>query len=180
MDYLNEILLEAQQKGRALSEQSILDEIKFRESSHGIQEESALCATSLTTATVGVPPIGSHLYPPLIQTIQPGTVASFPLRFSHADTYLGEGDLCRTVLVGDAAHTIHPLAGQGLNMGLGDVDSLFRCIEDAVIHGGDIGEFPNSNLLKPYQFKTISRFPSNFDPLRKSPISRKSHHSLSS
>ena len=43
-------------------------------------------------------------------------------------------------LVGDAAHTIHPLAGQGLNMGLGDVESLFHCIHKSVLNGGDIGE----------------------------------------
>jgi ubiquinone biosynthesis monooxygenase Coq6 len=42
-------------------------------------------------------------------------------------------------LVGDAAHTIHPLAGQGLNQGQGDVQSLAKTIEYAVSHGQDIG-----------------------------------------
>ena len=53
----------------------------------------------------------------------------------HADSYVSE----RVALVGDAAHTIHPLAGQGLNQGLGDVEALVRAIEETVIHGGDIG-----------------------------------------
>ena len=39
----------------------------------------------------------------------------------------------------DAAHTIHPLAGQGLNQGQGDAAALVRAIEVAVEHGVDIG-----------------------------------------
>ncbi len=53
----------------------------------------------------------------------------------HADSYIGE----RVALVGDAAHTIHPLAGQGLNQGQGDVESLAKTIEYSVSHGQDIG-----------------------------------------
>ena len=67
--------------------------------------------------------------------VQEGTVASFPLKLRHADTYIGE----RVALVGDAAHTIHPLAGQGLNQGQGDVQSLAKAIEYSVTHGQDIG-----------------------------------------
>ena len=75
------------------------------------------------------------LIPGQIEDVQAGSVASFPLRMRHADTYIGE----RVALVGDAAHTIHPLAGQGLNQGQGDVASLVRTIEYAVSHGQDIG-----------------------------------------
>jgi len=39
----------------------------------------------------------------------------------------------------DAAHTIHPLAGQGLNQGQADAASLVRTIESGVLHGQDIG-----------------------------------------
>ncbi|CAK7230884.1 Putative ubiquinone biosynthesis monooxygenase [Sporothrix bragantina] len=67
--------------------------------------------------------------------VQPGSVASFPLKLRHADTYIGE----RVALVGDAAHTVHPLAGQGLNQGQGDVESLSRTIAYAVQHGQDLG-----------------------------------------
>ncbi|PQE31339.1 ubiquinone biosynthesis monooxygenase COQ6 protein [Rutstroemia sp. NJR-2017a WRK4] len=73
--------------------------------------------------------------PATIVGVQEGSIASFPLKMRHADTYIGE----RVALVGDAAHTIHPLAGQGLNQGQGDVESLMRTIEYSVAHGMDIG-----------------------------------------
>ncbi|KAI9039964.1 putative ubiquinone biosynthesis monooxgenase (Coq6) [Aspergillus affinis] len=74
--------------------------------------------------------------PPMVTGVQEGTVASFPLRFRHASTYISP----RVALVGDAAHVIHPLAGQGLNLGLGDVASLSNTIEYAVNHGMDVGD----------------------------------------
>lgn len=67
--------------------------------------------------------------------VQEGSIASFPLRMRHADTYVGE----RVALVGDAAHTIHPLAGQGLNQGLGDARALAEAVDYAVSVGWDIG-----------------------------------------
>jgi ubiquinone biosynthesis monooxygenase Coq6 len=76
-----------------------------------------------------------HRVPQLVVGVQEGSVASFPLKLGHADTYIGE----RIALVGDAAHTIHPLGGQGLNQGQGDVESLSKTIEYAVTHGQDIG-----------------------------------------
>lgn len=81
--------------------------------------------------------------PQPIVGVQEGTVASFPLKMRHADTYIGE----RVALVGDAAHTIHPLAGQGLNQGQGDVQSLAKTIDYAVSHGQDIG---TQLSLEPY------------------------------
>jgi ubiquinone biosynthesis monooxygenase Coq6 len=73
--------------------------------------------------------------PQTVVGVQEGTIASFPLKLRHADTYIGE----RVALVGDAAHTIHPIAGQGLNQGQGDVQSLAKTIEFAVDHGMDLG-----------------------------------------
>lgn len=74
--------------------------------------------------------------PPFVTAVQERSVASFPLRFRHASTYVSP----RIALVGDAAHVIHPLGGQGLNLGLGDVASLSNTIEYAVSHGMDIGD----------------------------------------
>jgi ubiquinone biosynthesis monooxygenase Coq6 len=73
--------------------------------------------------------------PQPVHFVQEGSIASFPLKMLHADTYIGE----RVALVGDAAHNIHPLAGQGLNQGQGDVESLVGTIKYAVAHGQDIG-----------------------------------------
>lgn len=74
--------------------------------------------------------------PPIITGVQEGSVASFPLRFRHAAAVSAP----RIALVGDAAHTIHPLAGQGLNLGLADARALADTIIYAADHGMDIGD----------------------------------------
>lgn len=51
--------------------------------------------------------------------------AAWPLMLAHADRWSGPG----WVLAGDAAHVVHPLAGQGLNLGLADVVALSRVIQ---------------------------------------------------
>lgn len=80
-------------------------------------------------------PVNESSLPVRVVDVQAGTVAPFPLKMRHADTYTGE----RVALVGDAAHTVHPLAGQGLNQGQGDAAALVRTIEQAVQTGQDIG-----------------------------------------
>jgi 2-polyprenyl-6-methoxyphenol hydroxylase-like FAD-dependent oxidoreductase len=52
--------------------------------------------------------------------------AAWPLMLAQADTWCGPG----WVLLGDAAHVVHPLAGQGLNLGLADVAALTRVIAE--------------------------------------------------
>ena len=60
-----------------------------------------------------------------------GPRASFPLKQSHAIDYIDEG----LVLVADAAHSIHPLAGQGINLGLSDVRVLAEELTTGKIKG---------------------------------------------
>ncbi|KAJ7281633.1 ubiquinone biosynthesis hydrox [Mycena rebaudengoi] len=147
--YLHQLILSAHESGTPITPAQITAEIIWREQSHGIDETSpyASASTDVILANRGIPPAGTELLPPLVTSLQSGTIASFPLRFNHTDSYLGEGSGSRTVLVGDAAHTVHPLAGQGLNMGLGDVECLAKCIEAALLQGGDVG---SQTALLPY------------------------------
>jgi 2-octaprenyl-6-methoxyphenol hydroxylase len=69
---------------------------------------------------------------------------SYPLRFAHAETYIKP----RFALVGDAAHTMHPIAGQGLNIGLRDVAALAEVVVEAKRLGLDLG---SPAVLERYQ-----------------------------
>lgn len=69
---------------------------------------------------------------------------AFPLRQRHAVDYVAAG----IALVGDAAHTIHPLAGQGVNLGLQDVAVLAEELADGAAGGVNPGQLA---LLRRYQ-----------------------------
>ena len=56
------------------------------------------------------------------------TPAAFPLRKIRAERFIGPETAPKVVLIGDAAHVMHPLAGQGLNLGLRDVAVLLNII----------------------------------------------------
>uniref|UniRef100_A0A0S6Z212 2-octaprenyl-3-methyl-6-methoxy-1,4-benzoquinol hydroxylase n=1 Tax=Mizugakiibacter sediminis TaxID=1475481 RepID=A0A0S6Z212_9GAMM len=69
--------------------------------------------------------------------------AAFPLRLKLAERY----DAARFVLLGDAAHTVHPLAGQGVNLGLRDVAELRDTLRAARDAGRD---FAVAHVLRRY------------------------------
>jgi 2-octaprenyl-6-methoxyphenol hydroxylase len=69
---------------------------------------------------------------------------AFPLGYFVARSFIAE----RLALVGDAAHLIHPIAGQGLNMGLKDVAALAEVVVDAARLGIDLGQ---ADVLERYQ-----------------------------
>jgi 2-octaprenyl-6-methoxyphenol hydroxylase len=70
--------------------------------------------------------------------------STWPLGFHHAAMIVGE----RLALVGDAAHGIHPIAGQGLNLGFRDVAALTEVLVDATRIGLDLGD---AQVLAHYQ-----------------------------
>ena len=113
-----------------------------------------------------------EIYPPKVATVLSESRARFPLKLSHADTYCGE----RIALVGDAAHTTHPLAGQGLNMGQGDVEALVDALERATSRGSDIGSllslepfwaerYPINNMLLGIVDKLHKIYSTDFAPV---------------
>jgi 2-octaprenylphenol hydroxylase len=66
--------------------------------------------------------------------LEVGPRAAFPLRLQHAQAYVKPG----VALIGDAAHVIHPLAGQGVNLGLLDAATLAEVLSDAMADDRDI------------------------------------------
>jgi 2-octaprenylphenol hydroxylase len=69
---------------------------------------------------------------------------AFPLQAMHALKYATQ----RVALLGDAAHTVHPLAGQGMNLGLLDAAAIAAVVEDALLAGEDIGDL---KVLRRYE-----------------------------
>lgn len=97
-------------------------------------------------------------------------VAAFALRVQTAAAFVGE----RAALLGDAAHVVHPLAGQGLNLGFLDAAALVAVLEEAA----DPAAFGDSRVLRRYErwrrseimpavaaFDGLDRLFSNGDPL---------------
>lgn len=73
-----------------------------------------------------------------------GARFTYPLTLSLAERFVAP----RVALVGDAAHGVHPIAGQGLNLGLRDVGALAQVVIEAARRGEDIG---NTVALEEYQ-----------------------------
>lgn len=68
----------------------------------------------------------------------------YPLNFNHAYEYISH----RTALIGDAAHGIHPIAGQGLNIGLQDVGALHKILGELKVDKKDIGDKDNLKIYE--------------------------------
>ncbi|KAK3915313.1 Ubiquinone biosynthesis monooxygenase COQ6, mitochondrial [Frankliniella fusca] len=86
--------------------------------------------------------------PPSIKNVQSNSRAAFPLGSTSVSRYVNS---C-VALIGDAAHRVHPLAGQGVNIGFGDVRCLSHQLENAVYQGFQLGRGPH---LKIYQSERL-------------------------
>lgn len=73
-----------------------------------------------------------------------GTWDHYPLSLYHSETMIAE----RVALVGDAAHAIHPIAGQGLNLGMQDIDYL---VDLVMVRKQSDGDYGAMDLLEDYQ-----------------------------
>ena len=76
--------------------------------------------------------------------LEVGPRASFPLRMMQARRYVAPG----IALIGDAAHTVHPLAGQGVNLGLLDAAALTEVLLDTRGRGRSLAD---ARVLARYQ-----------------------------
>jgi ubiquinone biosynthesis monooxygenase Coq6 len=103
------------------------------------KEMDSLLRTANTALTMGTwteSPSRNFFRMPPMSTRVVGPIMGFDLKLSHVQQgYTAP----RVALVGDAAHTVHPMAGQGLNLGMGDVYSLSELIKEAIDCGMDVG-----------------------------------------
>ncbi len=76
-----------------------------------------------------------------------GPRAQFPLRLTHAAQYCKS----RFVLVGDAAHAVHPLAGQGVNLGFLDCAALVQTLSAELDAGGKPADLGETRVLRRYE-----------------------------
>ncbi len=109
---------------------SIVWTLKPEEASRHLLMEDARFLTALTRSA------GSEVRGLLGRILETGRRITFPLEFRIAERNTGH----RLVLIGNAAHTIHPVAGQGLNLGLRDVGVLADVLSGALRAGRDVGE----------------------------------------
>ncbi|KAI5643182.1 FAD binding domain-containing protein [Phthorimaea operculella] len=96
--------------------------------------DACMSWVSTVLKKVGLPDGAQRQLPPSIMNIAAGSRAAFPLGFGHSTRYVAHG----VALVGDAAHRVHPLAGQGVNLGFGDVKDLTELLANALYSGLDI------------------------------------------
>lgn len=102
-----------------------------------IKRLSSLSNSQLTTEV-------QRAFPELLGKINVVDKGSFNLTRRHANQYV-KG---RVLLIGDSAHSINPLAGQGVNLGFKDVMALQRVFKEAINNGED---FSNTSVLAQYE-----------------------------
>uniref|UniRef100_A0A3Q3A1P8 Coenzyme Q6, monooxygenase n=1 Tax=Kryptolebias marmoratus TaxID=37003 RepID=A0A3Q3A1P8_KRYMA len=121
-----------------LDEESFVDAINSAFWSNESHSDLIETAGSLFRGALSaiMPSAGSpRQLPPSVAGIGPKSRVMFPLGMGHASEYIRH----RVALIGDAAHRVHPLAGQGANLGFGDVACLTQILSQAAFNGKDLG-----------------------------------------
>ncbi|CDS36998.1 ubiquinone biosynthesis monooxygenase COQ6 [Echinococcus multilocularis] len=119
----------------ALSDEEFVNELNCHMSQPCYQPSGLVSALS-NVIRMSVSKKQTSFVPPKVLSVQPGTRTQFPLSFSHCTFYHGP----RVALIGDAAHRILPLSGQGVNMGFGDAACLAETINRSLFCGEDIAD----------------------------------------
>ncbi|KAF5293935.1 hypothetical protein FQA39_LY13640 [Lamprigera yunnana] len=122
-----------------LTDQEFVD--KINDAFSRVYEDNAVVRESTRgfnkiLSFLDLPSSNEKQHPPKIVGVDSLSRAGFPLGFGHATNYIK----LRVALVGDAAHHVHPLAGQGVNLGFGDVSTLNNILGEAVYSGRFLGQ----------------------------------------
>uniref|UniRef100_A0A8C4RBI0 Ubiquinone biosynthesis monooxygenase COQ6, mitochondrial n=1 Tax=Eptatretus burgeri TaxID=7764 RepID=A0A8C4RBI0_EPTBU len=165
-----------------MSEETFVDAINSVFWSDSQRSEFTDTASSAFRSALSlILPTGSSVrqLPPSVASIDPGSRATFPLGLGHATDYVAP----RLVLVGDAAHRVHPLAGQGVNLGFGDVAALRDLLSLAIYDGRELGwsRCPSNPLLVKLPKSRIAahlHFHSSFPAFGTNSHTLQSHSSL--
>ena len=96
------------------------------------------------------PPITSHIKGPPAMIEKVENLAAFPLGCGLPNRSIAP----KTALIGDAAHRVHPLAGQGVNLGFGDVSCLVTLLEDSAKRGEPFLGYQD-NVLSEYETQRL-------------------------
>ncbi|CAD7000099.1 ubiquinone biosynthesis monooxygenase COQ6, mitochondrial [Ceratitis capitata] len=107
-------------------------------------------AMNTLNSLIGRDPNILRQYPPAVNDVIDKSRASFPLGFLHASSYVCSG----AALIGDAAHRVHPLAGQGVNLGFSDVRELVKVLADAAYAGARLGD---KHYLIKYEQRSLAK-----------------------
>ncbi|CAL1575895.1 unnamed protein product [Knipowitschia caucasica] len=121
-----------------LDEESFVDAVNSAFWSNENQSDLVETAGSMFRSALSalMPSAGSpRQLPPSVAAIGPKSRVMFPLGMGHASEYVRH----RVALIGDSAHRVHPLAGQGVNLGFGDVACLTHLLSQAAFNGKDLG-----------------------------------------
>uniref|UniRef100_A0A0A9VSH8 Ubiquinone biosynthesis monooxygenase COQ6, mitochondrial n=1 Tax=Lygus hesperus TaxID=30085 RepID=A0A0A9VSH8_LYGHE len=129
----------------SLPSASFVDAVNDAFNSKPIQDDSVTSLTNILRTVLEPSKLQNEM--PHVCGVVETSRASFPLGFGHASNYVKPN----IALIGDAAHKVHPLAGQGVNLGFRDVHHLTAALQNGVQCGRQIGDYSD---LKTYEQKS--------------------------